>query len=154
MKDEFRVQPMRVDDQAPLLRLWERSVRATHHFLSPDDITELVPHVAAALASDALDWWVVVTTAGDYVGFLGFVDPRVEALFIDPDHFGRGGGRLLVAHAETLGSAPLEVDVNEGNDGAVRFYERLGFRVIGRSPLDSAGRPFPLLHMRRTDPDR
>jgi hypothetical protein len=29
------------------------------------------------------------------------------------------------------------------------FYAALGFRVVGRSPLDDGGRPFPLLHMRR-----
>jgi putative acetyltransferase len=29
----------------------------------------------------------------------------------------------------------------------VGFYERLGFKRIGRSPLDDAGRPYPLLHL-------
>ena len=30
----------------------------------------------------------------------------------------------------------------------------LGFVVVGRSPLDDEGRPFPLLHMRRDAPPR
>jgi putative acetyltransferase len=40
------------------------------------------------------------------------------------------------------------VDVNEQNEAARRFYEACGFEVAGRSETDSAGRPFPLLHMR------
>jgi putative acetyltransferase len=42
--------------------------------------------------------------------------------------------------------------VNEQNDAARAFYERLGFQIVGRSDLDDAGRPFPLLHMRRPPP--
>jgi putative acetyltransferase len=41
----------------------------------------------------------------------------------------------------------LRVDVNEGNPGALAFYRRLGFTQTGRSPLDGAGRPYPLLHL-------
>jgi putative acetyltransferase len=48
-----------------------------------------------------------------------------------------------------LRGGDLTVDVNEQNPAAVGFYEAVGFVVVGRSPLDDAGRPFPLLHMRR-----
>ncbi|HEX6790029.1 MAG TPA: GNAT family N-acetyltransferase [Candidatus Krumholzibacteria bacterium] len=145
----MRVRRMGAADRAPMLDLWERSVRATHHFLSEDDIVGLRPRVADALASDAVQWWVLESTAGEPMGFMGFVDPSIEGLFIDPAHFRRGAGTFLVAHAQSLASAPLMLDVNEQNPGAVRFYRALGFRVIGRSPTDTAGRPFPLLHMRR-----
>jgi hypothetical protein len=33
-------------------------------------------------------------------------------------------------------------------DQALGFYLRLGFEVVGRSELDSNGKPYPLLHMR------
>ena len=54
--------------------------------------------------------------------------------------------RELIGAARAKGR-PLRVDVNEQNVRAVGFYERLGFRQIGRSPLDSAGMPYPLLHL-------
>jgi putative acetyltransferase len=60
-----------------------------------------------------------------------------------------------VAHAQQLRDGDLTVDVNEQNPAARGFYEALGFVVVGRSPLDDGGRPFPILHMRRqtaTDP--
>ena len=42
-----------------------------------------------------------------------------------------------------------ELDVNEQNPEAIAFYTRRGFEVIGRSETDDAGRPYPLLHMRK-----
>ena len=57
-----------------------------------------------------------------------------------------------MAHAQDLGAGALAVDVNEQNEAALRFYEALGFSVAGRSPPDAAGRPFPILHMKRAGP--
>jgi hypothetical protein len=42
----------------------------------------------------------------------------------------------------------VTVDVNEQNSSGRMFYEKMGFLVTGRSDLDDAGRPYPLLHMR------
>jgi putative acetyltransferase len=42
----------------------------------------------------------------------------------------------------------MTTDVNEQNLVARHFYAACGFVVEGRSELDDAGRPFPLLHMR------
>ena len=71
----------------------------------------------------------------------------MAALFLAPEHRGLGGGRLLIEYARAL-RGELTLNVNEQNDAARAFYEAMGFVVVGRSPLDSAGRPFPLLHMR------
>ncbi len=150
----MHVRPARVEDRERLLELWERSVRATHHFLEESDVQSLRPLVAEELASDAVDWWVLTSPAGTPIGFLGVAGDAIEALFIDPDRHGQGGGRLLVAHAQRLAGGALAVDVNEQNDGALRFYMSLGFSVVGRSPTDAGGRPFPLLHLKRAAPRR
>jgi putative acetyltransferase len=134
-----------------MLELWERSVRATHHFLSEENVQALRPLVAEELASDAVEWWVL-GTAEVVVGFLGFANDAIEGLFLDPAIHGQGGGRRLVAHAQSLAAGALAVDVNEQNGAALRFYESLGFSVVGRSPTDGAGRPFPIAHMRRPAP--
>jgi putative acetyltransferase len=145
-----QVRRARVGDRGPMLALWERSVRATHHFLEEADIVALRPLVAQELESDALEWWVLATLDEDTpIGFLGFANDTIEGLFIEPAWRGQGGGRRLVAHAESLASGPLAVDVNEANRSALAFYEGLAFSVVSRSPLDDAGRPFPVLHMRR-----
>jgi putative acetyltransferase len=141
-----------VEDRERLVDLWERSVRATHHFLEDSDVVALRPLVAEELASDAVDWWVLVSATEALIGFLGFASDTIEALFIDPDHHGQGGGKFLVAHAQSLGAGALAVDVNEQNEAALRFYKTLGFSVVGRSPTDAGGRPFPMLHMKRAAP--
>jgi putative acetyltransferase len=149
---DVHVRPARVEDRERLLELWERSVRATHHFLEDNDVVALRPLVAEELASGAVDWWVLVSATEALIGFLGFASDTIEALFIDPDHHGQGGGKFLVAHAQTLGAGALAVDVNEQNEAALGFYKALGFSVVARSPTDAAGRPFPILHMRRAAP--
>ena len=146
---DMYVRSVRVEDRKRLLELWERSVRATHHFLEESDVVALRPLVAEELASDAVDWWVLVSAAEALIGFLGFASDTIEALFIDPDHHGQEGGKFLVAHAQSLGAGVLAVDVNEQNEVALRFYKALGFSVVGRSPTDAGGRPFPILHMKR-----
>jgi putative acetyltransferase len=134
------------------VRVWERAVRATHHFLTSADIEHLRPLVAEELQGDSMDLWILVDANDAPLGFIGIIVDKIEALFIDPVVHRRGGGRRLVAHVQSLRSGALTVDVNEQNDSARAFYERLGFRIVGRSDLDDAGRPFPLLHMRRPPP--
>ena len=150
---DMHVRPARLEDRERLLELWERSVRATHHFLEDSDVVALRPLVAEELASDTVDWWVLVSATEALIGFLGFASDTIEALFVDPDHHGQGGGKFLVAHAQSLSAGALAVDVNEQNEAALRFYEALGFSVVGRSPTDAGGRPFPILHMKRAAPD-
>lgn len=59
----------------------------------------------------------------------------------------------VAAHLPTVDvwvfeAADGRVDVNEQNFEAHRFYLRYGFMNVGRSETDSAGRPFPIIHMR------
>jgi putative acetyltransferase len=73
-------------------------------------------------------------------------DGHLEALFIDAAARGLGVGKALLLHALSL-YPNLTVDVNEQNQQAVGFYQHMGFQVFGRSPVDSQGRAYPLLHL-------
>lgn len=146
----MHVRLARADDHAPLLELWERSVRATHDFLQESDIDALRPLVAQELSGGAIEWWVLASEHDAAIGFMGFANDTIEALFLDPQHRGMGGGTRLIAHAQHRARGrPLSVDVNEQNPAAQKFYESQGFRVVARSETDSGGRPFPILHMKR-----
>lgn len=135
-----------------LLEIWEAAVRATHHFLSEADIEEFRP-IVLEHAFPAVKLACARTEAGEIVGFVGTADGKVEMLFIDPAFHGRGLGKSLMAHAIRHEGA-TEVDVNEQNPNALAFYLRLGFEVVSRSPLDTQGKPFPLLHLRLIDAGR
>lgn len=136
-------------DLEALLHIWLRSVRATHTFLTESDIQELLPAVRDYLSVPNPELWTLCSDATEPIGFMGLSDHSIASLFVAPEHLRRGGGRMLVEHARRL-KGTLCVDVNEQNPEAVKFYVANGFHVMGRSPLDDAGRPFPLLHMRET----
>jgi putative acetyltransferase len=140
------ISPAQTSDYSHLTEIWEASVRATHHFLSEADIAYFKPRVQAEFLP-ALELAVARDAQGHIVGFIGVAGQKIEMLFIHPTFRGLGIGRLLVDHALKNYDA-TSVDVNEQNEQAVGFYQRLGFCVQGRSPLDGMGKPFPLLHMK------
>jgi putative acetyltransferase len=140
------IRPAVPADHAALLDIWLRSVRATHAFLTEEDIQSLLPGVRDTALAE-LELWVLCGEGGTPIGFLGLSGAHVEALFLAPESSRRGGGRMLLEHARAL-KGPLTTDVNEQNPEAVRFYEACGFIVVGRSERDGGGRPFPLLHLR------
>jgi putative acetyltransferase len=144
----FTIREACPDDVSALVELWLRSVRATHTFLSEDDVQFFLPLVRESLGSDQLELWVLAIDAETLIGFMGLAGNSLEAMFLDPEHLRAGHGKRFVEHARRLKGA-LTVDVNEQNPAALRFYEACGFTVVGRSTLDSTGRPFPLLHMRQ-----
>src|SRR3954468_2358671 len=102
----------RSDDREALVDIWLRSARATHRFLNEADIQSLLPAVRD-VALVELEVWVL--TADDKpIGFLGMSGEKMEALFLAPEFLRRGGGRLLVEHAQSQHPILL-VDVNEQN---------------------------------------
>ena len=131
-------------DRQRLADVWEDAVRATHHFLSEDDIQFFRPLVRDAYL-DSVRLACLRGADGRIAGFIGTVEDRVEMLFVDPAQHGRGIGRALMEHA--LAQGARSVDVNEQNPDALAFYQHLGFEVKRRSPLDSLGLPFPVLHL-------
>lgn len=140
--------PAQPADFEQLLFIWEDSVRATHDFLVEDDIQAIKPFVVDAFQHGTLIY-VARHHSNRLVGFLGIAERKIEMLFIDPVWRGQGVGRHLLKYAiEKLNAT--ELDVNEQNEQAIGFYERLGFKTYGRSPVDGLGKPFPLLHMRLT----
>lgn len=146
---DFRVIPAGKEDYAEIVEVWEASVRATHDFLTEDEIARLKPMVLNKYL-DAVNLDCVKNMAGEIVGFIGIQGDRIEMLFIDPDYRGRSVGKFLTRYAvEEIGAT--KVDVNEQNPQAVGFYEHLGFEIIGRSPFDGQGKPFPLLHLKMPD---
>lgn len=129
-----------------LTRLWEASVRATHHFLAPGDIDFFRPIVRRE-ALPAAELYILRDAQGRFTAFAGVEGDKLEMLFVDPAHRGRGAGGSLVRHLVARGVR--RVDVNEQNSAAAGFYARMGFRTVARDPLDGTGRPYPILHLER-----
>ena len=133
------------EEYPEIVEVWEASVRATHDFLSEDDIQFLKPLILNEYLS-AVELRCIKNDASNILGFIGVAKGKIEMLFVHPDWRGQGIGKLLLNYAvNDMGAT--KVEVNEQNPLAVGFYEHLGFKVTGRSLVDGMGKPFPLLHM-------
>lgn len=143
--DTYAITPATPADFAALTEIWEASVRATHHFLSENDIAYFKPLVLEQFLP-AVQCFCSKDSDGSLVGFSGTMDDKLEMLFVHPHHHGCGIGKALLQHAvEKLGVR--KVDVNEQNKSAVDFYTHFGFVVTVRSATDAMGKPFPVLSM-------
>lgn len=128
-----------------LLQIWERSVRATHLFLSDAEVNRIKEYVPRAFEGVE---HLIVAEAEKPVAFMGTQNGRLEMLFVAPEERGRGIGRQLLQYGvENYGV--FEVTVNEQNPQAVGFYERMGFETYKRTNTDEEGAPYPLLYVKR-----
>ena len=129
-----------------LLEVWERSVRATHAFLSNAEVQRIRGYVPQAI--EAVERLIVAESdSRSPVAFMGIQGGRLEMLFVSPEERGHGiGTQLLQYGIERHGVT--ELTVNEQNPQAVGFYEHMGFKTYKRSDHDEEGGPYPLLYMR------
>jgi putative acetyltransferase len=131
-------------DYDEIVKVWEDSVRATHSFVAPEDIILFRSLVRDGLPNMTVDF--ARDGEGRISGFVGVAGDKMEMLFAAPKFIGVGIGKSLFLHAvHEMGAR--KVDVNEDNEHAVSFYMRQGCKMTGRSPLDSTGKPYPVLHL-------
>ena len=143
----MQVLPVTSKDYDEIFSVWEKSVRASHTFLKEEDIQNLIPTVKEKVIPYT-DIYCIRAADTAITGFMGVSGDEVTMLFVSPEYFGRGIGTALMNYAiHELNCT--RVDVNEQNPNALKFYQKLGFKVVTRSPLDGLGNPFPLLHMKR-----
>lgn len=132
-------------DYDELLNVWEASVRSTHHFLTEENIRFYKPLVREQYFP-VVELYIIRNEEGRIAAFMGLSEELIEMLFVHPDEQGKGYGKQLMEYA--LHQKQIyKVDVNEQNEQAYRFYQHLGFQVIGRDETDSSGSPFPILHL-------
>ena len=128
-----------------LLDIWERSVRATHLFLSDAEVNAIRAYVPQALKS--VEHLIAAETEKP-IAFMGVQNGRLEMLFLAPEERGKGIGKQMLQYGiENYGIA--ELTVNEQNPQAVGFYAHMGFEAYKRTEFDEEGHPYPLLYMKR-----
>lgn len=129
-----------------LLKVWENSVRATHLFLSEDEIESIKKYVPQALTE--IPYLIIIENENQIpVGFMGIVKQHLEMLFISNEERGKGLGKELLKYGIEKYSVN-DLAVNEQNPLAKGFYEHIGFEVYKRTECDEQGNPYSLLYMR------
>ena len=133
------------NDYPQIIECWEQSVRATHKFLKPEEITYYKPLVLKYGLPQCSEIWGFKEN-GQVIGFMGIRDDKIEMLFLSPLHLRQGLGTKLVNFALQQRHCRF-VDVNEENQAAYKFYQHLGFTVLSRDETDDCGKPPPILHL-------
>ena len=136
------IKPYEEKYREQMVLVWEKSVKATHHFVTPGEVERLKELVKEI---DFNSYSVYCLVSEDKVlGFLGVEDDVIESLFLDPDYFGQKFGTKLMDFALNDLKAN-KVNVNEQNTDAIKFYTRFGFKTYERTEKDSYGNDYPIL---------
>ena len=129
-----------------LLEVWKDSVKATHTFLSNEEIENIKKYVLQALESIA-HLIIIENESHQPIALMGIEENKLEMLFIKNSERGKGIGKQLLNYGiENYGVNDLAV--NEDNPQAKGFYEHMGFKVYQRNELDDQGNPYPVLYMK------
>lgn len=140
----FVVRLADVDDAGGIARVHVESWRETYaRLVEPGELDVLSVERRAdrwrTMLSDGTVAWVADDARGTF-GFASVVaDDSPEAprplvlacIYVLADRLGSGAGQALLDAA--LGDAPASLFVAEDNPRAIRFYERNGFTLDGRS---------------------
>jgi putative acetyltransferase len=76
---------------------------------------------------------VVAESAGAMTGFVT-VDPKtlyLDQIVVAPEAWGSGTAEALVVEARRLSPRGLDLQVNQDNTRAIRFYQKQGFAIAG-----------------------
>ena len=74
------------------------------------------------------------------VAFITLGEARVEGLYVDPPHWHRGLGTMLLCHAQAVCPGGLDLWVFQRNAVAIAFYEHHGFRIAELTDGDNEER--------------
>jgi GNAT superfamily N-acetyltransferase len=137
------VRPAHSEEAAALAEIQRAaSVAGLAHIFPPErypfPIADVQERWRRSLADPAIHV-LVADTAGDAVGAVGVRAGWLDGLYVHPEQWGFGIGRLLHDEAlhvvRGLGRTSCRLWVLEENWRARRFYERLGWRENGTSRL-------------------
>lgn len=129
-----------------LLKVWEDSVKATHTFLSNDEIEDIKKYVPQAL-KEISHLVIIEDEDNEPIAFMGVEDKKLEMLFVKNSERGKKLGKQLLKYGIDNYNVN-ELTVNEQNPDAKGFYEHMGFETYKRSELDEQGNHYPILYMK------
>ena len=90
----YEVSERTADLTENLVRIWEDSIRATHLFLSDEEIKQIKSYVPLALT--AVSHLIIAENEGSTIAFMGCENRRIEMLFLAPSERGKGLGKTAV----------------------------------------------------------
>jgi len=86
-------------------------------------------------ASSSPDNFIVIEAGKDIVGYIIFdISGHIHSTAVKPTYRRKGFGKMLFMHASKCAKKRLWLEVRSKNSGAIKFYKRLGMKIIGKIP--------------------
>lgn len=131
-------------DYPRLRQIWQSAVLATHDFLKDEDFEFLQNNLSSYFEN--IDLYGYYDPEGQILGFMGVVSDSLEMIFVDNPCRRMGIGRALIRYA--MGKLAVQnVQVNQQNTTAVKFYLHFGFKAASTQAFDRHGKPYPIINM-------
>ena len=81
------------------------------------------------------DSFIVIETGKDIAGYIIFdMSGHIHSTAVKPMYRRKGFGKMLFMHALKCAKERLWLEVRSKNTAAIRFYERLGMKIVGKIP--------------------
>ncbi len=156
-----KVREFKETDIDEVMEIWLEANKQAHSFISAEYwesnasiVRKLLPKAEVYICESAAERSVLPLTAepetgmicgcknesemGNVLGFIGLNGVHIEGLFVCRRHRSKGIGKTLLDYAKEK-KQKLTLNVYSKNSAALRFYEREGFSICGKSIDDTSG---------------
>ena len=121
------IRPFKESDEEALVSLWNMC-KLTVHWNNPyKDIARKLKVQAEFFLVGYLEDKLIASVMAGYDGHRGWIN----YFAVHPDFQGRGYGKQLMNNVENglreLGCPKINLQIREGNDNVLSFYQKLGF---------------------------
>jgi putative acetyltransferase len=123
-------------DLDELLAVWEAASEVAHPFLAKEFLASERENIPNLYLPNAETW--VFEDDGRVVGFIALIGNEAGAIFVHPNHHGKGIGRGLMDKAREVRDE-LEVEVFKANTIGRSFYAKYGFEAVEEKVHDKTG---------------
>lgn len=137
-KGELRmIRTLRKTDVEKIGEIWLDTNLSTHDFIPAEywqgnftAVKEMFPQAEVYVFQDE--------ERGEIQGFIGLNEEHIEGIFVRTQAQGQGIGRNLLDFVKSR-KERLSLNVYQKNSGAVRFYQREGFRIADGGTDENTG---------------
>jgi putative acetyltransferase len=114
-------------DLEAVLSSWESATRLAHPFMTNKFLAQERKNTVEIYLPNTDTW--VIEIDEKVVGFIALMGNEVGAIFLQPEHHGKGAGQVLMDKAREL-HGDLEVEVFSENAIGRKFYSKYGFEFL------------------------
>ncbi len=114
------------------VRMWRDSKEKAIGIKDLHDFEDHLNFLKNVLVNENKVFLAIDDEAKKVVGILAIAETELKQLYIHTDYQGIGIGNRLLELAKELSGGKLQLFTFEVNKGAQAFYEKHGFKIIGR----------------------